>query len=155
MATEEGIVIKVSNSGTAWVKTTKSSSCEACAARDSCHSMGGGKEMKVETINTAGAKVGDKVIIGFETASLLKAAFLVYVFPILSMIAGAVIGQEVAPNYNFSAPYASVTLGFMFFFLAFLLVRIMGIKMSKKEEYRAKIIRIKRGKKTEDLSEVA
>ena len=145
MATEKGIVTKL-DSTSAHIKTMKTSSCEACAAKDSCHTLGGGKEMEVEAINTIGAKVGDEVVMSFETSSLMKASFLVYVFPILCMIAGAVIGQEIAPNYNLSAAVWSLVLGFLFFFLAFLIVRLMGNKLSEKEKYRPKIIRIRKRK---------
>ncbi|MDM8525271.1 SoxR reducing system RseC family protein [Desulfococcaceae bacterium HSG8] len=129
---------------TAWVRTTKTSACESCAAKDGCHTLGGGKEAEIEAINMIGAKTGDNVVIGFENSSLLKASFLVYVFPIISMMAGAVIGQEVAPNYDFSASALSMILGFLFFFLSFLLVRLIGNRMSEKENYRARIVRIKK-----------
>ncbi len=138
MATETGVVTKV-GTGTAYVRTTKTSACKSCAAREGCHTLGGGKEMEVEAINMAGAKMGDQVIIRFETSSLVKASFLIYVFPILGMMAGAVIGQEMRPDSSLS-----VTLGFTFFFLAFLVARFLGNRLSRKNEYRAKIVRIKR-----------
>ena len=93
MATEEGIVIKI-DSSTAWVKTTKTHACKACGARASCNVMGGGKEMEVEAINYAGAKVGEKVVLFFETSPLLKATFMLYVLPVLFLIAGAFIGTR-------------------------------------------------------------
>ena len=102
--------------------------------------------MEVEVINTIGAKEGDEVVMSLETSSLIKASFLIYVFPILCMIAGAVIGQEIVPNYNLSAAVWSLVLGFLFFFLAFLIVRLMGNKLSEKEKYRPKIIRIRKRK---------
>ncbi len=145
MATEKGTVTKLDSTAT-YVKTTKTSACESCAAKDSCHTLGGGKEMEVEVINTIGAKEGDEVVMSLETSSLIKASFLIYVFPILCMIAGAVIGQEIAPNYNLSAAVWSLVLGFLFFFLAFLIVRLMGNKLSEKEKYRPKIIRIRKRK---------
>ena len=99
MTKEEGVVIKT-DTATAWIKTIKTSACASCSAKSSCHTMGGGKEMEVEAINTAGARIGDRVVIGFETASLLKASFLLYVFPILGLILGAFIGQTAAPLLN-------------------------------------------------------
>ncbi|RLC07939.1 MAG: Fis family transcriptional regulator [Deltaproteobacteria bacterium] len=145
LATEKGTVTKLDSTAT-YVKTTKTSACESCAAKDSCHTLGGGKEMEVEVINTIGAKEGDEVVMSLETSSLIKASFLIYVFPILCMIAGAVIGQEIVPNYNLSAAVWSLVLGFLFFFLAFLIVRLMGNKLSEKEKYRPKIIRIRKRK---------
>jgi sigma-E factor negative regulatory protein RseC len=112
--------------------------------------MGGGKEMEVEAVNMAGAKAGDRVVIGFETASLIKASFLVYVFPVLCMIAGAAAGQEIAPNYGLNASLLSAVAGFGCFFLAFLAIRFMGDKMSEKDKYQAKVIRIKRFRPSSD-----
>jgi len=73
LATEEGIITKI-EAATAWAKTTRSSSCASCSSRGSCNAMeDGGKEMIVEVYNPAGAKVGDRVVLSFETSSLLKA----------------------------------------------------------------------------------
>ena len=99
MPTEEGIVTKL-NSTTAWITTTKTGACESCSARGSCTALGGGKEMEVEAINTAGAKIGQKVVISFETSPLLKATFLLYMFPIILLMIGALIGDQMAPYLN-------------------------------------------------------
>jgi len=85
MATEKGIVTKI-DSTTAWVKTTKTHACEGCEARASCNAMGGGKEMEVQAINYARAKVGEEVVLSFETSPLLKATFMLYVLPILLIV---------------------------------------------------------------------
>ena len=90
MATERGIVTRTDSRG-AWVKTIKTGSCEGCSARGSCHSLSDRGDMEVKAINAAGAKVGDRIVMSFETASLLKATFLLYVFPILLLIIGAAI----------------------------------------------------------------
>ena len=141
MPTEEGVVIKL-DSTTAWVTTTKTGACESCAAKSSCTAMGGGKEMEVEAINVAGAKVGQKVVISFETSPLLKATFLLYMFPILFLLAGALIGDKMAPYFNVDASALSVVTGFLLFGLAMLFVISKGNKMAKKDEYRPKIVRI-------------
>ena len=141
MATEEGIVFKI-DSQTAWVKTIKTSSCKACAARSSCHSLGGGKEMEVEAINRAGAKVGQKVVLSFDTSQLLKATFMLYVFPIIAMVVGAFICQKMATFLNLDASMLSAIMGFSFFGLTILFVKSRGNKLAKKEEYQPKIIRI-------------
>jgi len=142
MATEEGIVTKIESATTAWVKTTKTDACKACAARNTCHSVGGGKEMEVEAMNHAGARVGQRVVLSFDTSPLLKATFLLYVFPIVAMIAGAFIGQHLAPGLNFDASYLSAIFGFLFLGLTLLFVRSKGNKLAKREEYRPKIIRV-------------
>ena len=141
MATEQGIVIKA-DSRAAWVKTVKSGDCAGCTARGSCHSMGNSDAREVIAINEAGAKEGDRILLLFETSSLLKATFLLYVFPILLLILGAVLGQAMAPRLDFSPSGLSVLTGFSFFFAAVLVVKTRANKMARKKEYRPKVIKI-------------
>ena len=141
MATERGIVTKL-DSTTAWVKTTRTSACKTCSAKSSCSAGANGREMEVEAINEAGAQVGDRIIISMETASLLKASFLLYVFPILLMIAGAAIGQKTGPLLDIDPSVFSAVVGFLFFFISFWFVKSRGNTMARKNEYKPKIIRI-------------
>ncbi len=60
--------------------------------------------MEVKALNTAGARVGDRIVLSFETHSLLKATFLIYVFPIILLIVGAVVGQALAPVIDLNLP---------------------------------------------------
>jgi len=141
LATEQGIVTKTV-SGAAWVKTIKTGDCKGCTARGSCHSVGNNAEMEVEALNEAGAKVGDRIVLLFETSSLLKATFLLYVFPILLLLIGAVVGQEMAPRIDFNPSGLSAITGFSFFFAAVLFIKFRANKMALKKEYRPKIIKI-------------
>jgi sigma-E factor negative regulatory protein RseC len=98
--------------------------------------------MEVQAVNTAGAQVGDRVVISFETASLFKLTFLLYIFPVLTMFAGALLGQTAAPILHFDATTLSVGGALLFFLLAFGLVRLSGNRLAQKDEYRPKVIRI-------------
>ena len=141
MATEQGIVLRT-ESESAWVKTNRSTACEGCTARGSCHTMGGGQEMEVKAFNSAGARVGDRIVLSFETSSLLKATFLIYVFPIIFLIAGAALGQMLAPHFEFSPSALSVLLGFTFFFSALFIIKARANKMAQKNAYQPKITKI-------------
>lgn len=143
MATEEGTIVRIAGA-VAWVKTKKSTACESCASRKSCNVMGGGDEMEVEADNEAGAAVGDTVIMKFDTSPLLKATFLLYVFPILCMLGGAVIGQETASRFGLPPSGFSAVVGFAFLAVSILFVRSKGNRMAQKKEYRPRIIRVKR-----------
>ena len=141
MATEEGIVIKLGGS-TAWVKTTRSSACKACASRASCQANDQGKAMEVEVNNPLGAKIGDRIVLYFETSSLLKAAFLLYVFPVLCMLAGAALGHWLSPAYGVNASLGSAAAGFGCLALSFILVKRRGDKLALKDDYKPRIVRI-------------
>jgi sigma-E factor negative regulatory protein RseC len=140
LATEQGVVLRT-DSKAAWVKTTRSSACEGCTARDSCHTMGG-KEIEVKALNSAGARAGDRIVLSFETSSLLKATFLIYVFPIVFLIAGAALGQFLAPLAAFNPSALSVLLGFALFFLALLIMKQKANKMARKSAYQPRITKI-------------
>lgn len=143
MVTETGVVFKA-GIDTAWVRTIRTTACEHCAEKQTCQALGGGKEMEVEALNPVGAREGDRVILSFRSTSLFKLSFLIYIFPVLAMIAGAVAGENAAPNYGLSESAASVIGCFLAFGAAFLLVRLIGDRISGKETYRPKIIRISR-----------
>ncbi|MEE8432773.1 MAG: SoxR reducing system RseC family protein [Candidatus Desulfatibia sp.] len=141
MATEEGVILKI-DSSTAWVKTQKTKACEGCSSRGACSTMSGGEDMEVQAINAAGGQVGDRVVLSFDTYALLKAAFLLYVFPIICMLLGAFAGMQLAPAVNLDTSIVSATGGFLFFGLSFLFVKSKGNRMAQKDEYRPKITRI-------------
>ena len=143
MASEEGIVIKC-NKTTAMVKTIQSTACESCTEKDICNTTGGGKMMEVEAINTANAQLGDLVIVSFDTAQLFALSFLLYVFPIIVMIIGALYGEHIAKNFNGNPSTFSAILGFSFFFIAMGFVKLKDKKARKSGKYRPEIIKIKK-----------
>ncbi|MBW1833247.1 MAG: SoxR reducing system RseC family protein [Deltaproteobacteria bacterium] len=145
MATEEGIVTKMVYSSTAWVKCAKSAACESCSAKGFCDTMGGSgsnDDVEVKAINAVEAKVDDKVTISFETSSLLKVSFLVYMVPVLFLILGVIIGDKIAAIFNYDQSIFSVLVGFLFLFAAFFFIKTKGKELSKKDAYQPKIIRI-------------
>lgn len=141
MASEEGIVVKI-GPATAWVRTSRSSACRNCASRESCNTTENSREMEIEALNAAGARVDDRVVINFDSAALLKISFLLYVFPILCLIAGAVLGQGLAPRLGLETGAVSVFGGVLFFALAFYVIKYQEKKLAAKSRYRPKVVRI-------------
>jgi sigma-E factor negative regulatory protein RseC len=146
MATEEGIITKIPMPGKVLVSTVRSGACASCTARGMCNSVGGGGDAEVIANNAANARVGDRVVISFQTGSLLKVMFLLYMFPILCLLFGAVIGNNYAENLQMDPSVFSAVIGFLFFGGAVVFVKTKGNQMAEKDEYQPKIIRIlKRG----------
>ena len=141
MAKERGIVTKVIDS-TAWVKTSRTSACEGCTSRSSCNIAEGGQEMEVEAINEAGAKVGDQIVISIASTALLKVSFMLYIFPIILMLFGAILGQSIAPRFHLNPSALSAAIGIGSFVIAFWVIRIKSNKLAQKSEYRPRIVRI-------------
>jgi len=141
LTTEEGIVIKIDAHGT-WVKTVKTGACAGCSARGSCHAQSGGEEMEVNVLNDIGAKVGDRIVLGIETASLLRASFLLYLFPILALMAGAFAGNGLAALFAADVSASAAGAGLLCFVLAVLFMRRRADRMAARKSYRPRIIRI-------------
>jgi len=143
LATEHATVTVVSEEGT-WVEAKPSAACEGCASRGSCHAVG--KERNsVQVINRQDARVGDEVVISFETGSLLKALFLLYMVPIMALLAGAFTGNLVlAPLLDRDPSIIAAVTAFIFFFAAICLAKMKAGSMEKTEAYRPKITRVSR-----------
>jgi sigma-E factor negative regulatory protein RseC len=140
MPTEEGHVIKTEND-TAWIRVSRSAACESCQSRNACHSMGGGeKDLTVEAVNPVGAREGDRVVIEFSTASLMKGTFLIYLFPIICLL----LGVWLSPVFGWDESALSALTGLSAFALSLPLVVVIGNRMGKKEAYKPKIVRIRR-----------
>jgi sigma-E factor negative regulatory protein RseC len=144
MATEQGIVISVGSAGpkTARVKTVQSSACKSCSARHNCSPGSGGKDHEVDAINTVGAKTGDLIQISMDTGALLKATFLLYVFPIICMLVGGIIGNYMGQRLSLNPSWMSAGIAIGAFVLSMGFVRMRAGKMALNIQYRPKITRI-------------
>ena len=141
MITEEGMVKRIMGTK-AWVVTRRSEMCEACASHGACKTLGSGKEVEVEVLNVVQAKPGDQVLLTLEDQSLVKLSFLVYLFPILALIAGAALGMKAAPILETNPELTSFGLASICFGLAFVLVRIKDKKLAQTGAVIPKIARI-------------
>lgn len=81
--TGEGIVVKT-HGGHATVRIEKKSACSGeCSSCGMCQNP----VYDIKARNTAGAKTGDKVKLYMPTGEVYRAAFLVYMLPILAVFA--------------------------------------------------------------------
>jgi sigma-E factor negative regulatory protein RseC len=141
MATEQGIVLRIDAVGT-WVKMIRSEACEECSSRGMCHTLGGGKEMEVPAVNPVAARVGDRVTVKLDTSPFLKATFLVYMFPILMLIAGAAAGEWISAVWAVDSPLPSALLAFGSLAVGLVVMRTVAGRLAKKNEYRPRIVRV-------------
>ena len=139
MATEKGIVTKTSL-GTAWVKTMQSEACEGCSSCGTCNAQR--PDSEVEVVNEVGAKVGDRIIIDFKTSAFLKVTFMLYIFPIICLTLGAMLGLKFAEAYGYDPSVCSALLGFAAFFVSVFVIRAAGQRMATQKSYRPQITKI-------------
>jgi len=142
MIKENGIVTKA-DSSLAWIKTIRSSACKSCASKDSCDSSGGFKEMIITVQNTINVKRGDHVVVGLETSPMLILTFFLYVFPIISLTIGAIIGSNLAPYLQKDPSFVSMITGFSFFGLAVFIIRLKNNSLSSKKKFKPFLVRKK------------
>jgi len=117
-----GKVVEVSEHK-AFVIMEKHSSCSGCNA---CKLGSDSHELRIEAINTAGAKNDEIVEVDMEGQHVLTAAFILYMIPLFALFAGVIIGNVMFPAQEIYAAFV----GFGLMALSFL-----GIKM-KNESFR-------------------
>lgn len=143
MITEDGIVT-FATPETAWIKTTRSAACESCSSKDSCGvSHHPSEEMTVILPNTLDVMEGDRVVVGINSGPMLFLSFLLYVFPIILLIIGALIGDALAPILKMNSSGLSMGFAFLLFTVAFIIIRKKQAGMSKKDKYKPFLVRKK------------
>lgn len=134
-------VVKAVQGHMALVVTKPEPECQGCKAKDACTATGGGgANVEVRVHNTAGAKVGDIVIISMKGSSLLKASFLVYMVPIIALIGGIVLGHSLSGVISIDKDLLVGILGLLAFSGAFIWVKKKGDKLSGSKEFIPKIV---------------
>ncbi len=128
MIEEEGIVIEL-NGEYAEVEAWQKSACGHCSARKGCGtsllaSLLGRRPRRFPAINRAGARPGDRVIVGVDAGALQAASFLMYLVPLLGLIGGALAGTWLSRLLvTADGELLSILLGVAGMALALLLVR--------------------------------
>jgi sigma-E factor negative regulatory protein RseC len=141
MSTEEGTITKVTDN-TAWVKVRRSSTCDACNCRRTCSTLGGGETMEAEAINTAGAQVGDRVLVKIPSTLLVKVSFIFYMIPVIFLISGVILGMKIAKNYSLEPELGAMIMGILGCVLAFVFIRLFAGKVRKNKAYVPEVIKI-------------
>ena len=141
MATEEGVVIHTQDA-MARVETTQSRACKGCSSKGSCHITADGKRSEVLALNLAGARTGDRILMQIETASLLKACFLLYILPVGCMLVGAILGHWVALVLDRDTSIISALSGFSALALSVMAIRSTANRMGQRDAYKPKILRV-------------
>ncbi|MBU1340739.1 MAG: SoxR reducing system RseC family protein [Proteobacteria bacterium] len=142
MITESGVVTNATPS-VAWIKTIRSGACEACSSKESCGTVNDQKEMIVTVDNTLNVEKGDHVVIGLETRPMLFLTFLLYVFPIILLTIGAVIGNSLALFFQMNPSLVSMASGFFLFGFSFYYIRKKNNSLSQRQEYKPFLVRKK------------
>ena len=109
--TQEAVVTKLLPSGMAEVAVNRTSACGGnCGSCESCVFQ---NEMKTPALNRIGAKPGQKVLIESQSSKIFKAAFLVYVLPLLFFLAAYLLAAafDLSEALRILASFAGLIVG--------------------------------------------
>lgn len=129
---EEIGVVKKTNGVMATVVVERKSACDQC--KQSCKVTEGGAE--IEALNLVRADVGSTVKVQMKPYTYLKGSLLVYGFPALALIIGAVAGRELISRYitGIDKDLLSAVCGFGALMIAIIIVKIYTSKAEKNIE---------------------
>jgi sigma-E factor negative regulatory protein RseC len=113
---QEGVVIQIQGD-MARVKTSRHNDCENCGA------CPGNSAIVLDARNPLGAKPGQRVAIEIQEINMLKAAFIVYVLPLVAAFAGAVAGSWLADRVGYEALWFQMGGGLALFAVAILYIK--------------------------------
>jgi len=120
---EEGIVIAL-NGKIAKVRASRHSECESCGA------CAGDNATVMDVYNPVDAKVGQRVIIEIPEDNMLKAAFIVFLLPLLTTFMGYLIGVWISQKYGFPALLSEVSASIVAFVLTLLYIKYFDRSMT-------------------------
>jgi sigma-E factor negative regulatory protein RseC len=143
MSTEEGYVTRIEGDR-AFVHTTRSGMCESCKSRSTCNSLGGGSDsdMEAEVINAAHARVNDRVLLKIPSGSLWKIVMLLYLIPVVFLLAGSIIGYKIGSDNFLTPELSSLIFGIGSCGISYLIIRVIAKHLNKKSEFIPQIIKI-------------
>jgi len=133
MLTETGRVVAVETDGV-WVETIRQSTCGSCAAQKGCghglmNRISDGHHSLIRALsgelNAADCQVDDEVRISIPEEVILRGSLVVYILPLLVMLAGAAAGSSLYPDAGDLAAALGAVLGF---FAGFALVRLHALR---------------------------
>jgi sigma-E factor negative regulatory protein RseC len=126
MIEEYGTVVELKGKHTAVVVAEKGSFCKNCASMEACRLGDDNRSMLIDAHNQLGAQVGDKVKVVTSSKSFLQSSFILYIVPLLALVAGAALGQVLGERLQVGADpnLLAAIFGIAFLVGAFLIIRV-------------------------------
>lgn len=125
------------------VSAARRSACGQCQVNNACGTslldrVFGRQPVELLAHNPVGAQVGDEVIVGLSEAGLLRSAAAAYLIPLLGLIGGAWLGEQLGGT---QAEIATVLGAMSGLALAFWWLRGYSVALAQRPEYQPVILR--------------
>lgn len=95
MLEESAIVVKIEHN-LVWVVGTQNNACSGCTQKTSCSSTALASVLKKKPVpvdNELNLQIGDTVMVAIDEGDLLRAAFSLYILPLIALFIGAGIAD--------------------------------------------------------------
>lgn len=131
----------------ALVEPVRTDSCGGCSAKAACGtslvaSLLGRRNAPVRVINSVGARRGDSVILGLPESALTQGALLLYILPLATMLAAALLMQWAASAVpGLATEAAAIGGGFLGLAGGLLAMARLGRRLETRRGFGAVIVR--------------
>ncbi|MCW8919331.1 MAG: SoxR reducing system RseC family protein [Gammaproteobacteria bacterium] len=144
MVEESGLVVATEGE-MAWVETSRRSSCGSCEAKGcgtgALSQVLGRRRQRLRVKNPIAAATGDAVVLGLPEAALLQGAVVVYLVPLLALLAGGLLGEIVAPQLALTPEVGSILFALGALACSFLWLRRFNRRAADDDRFNAVILR--------------
>jgi sigma-E factor negative regulatory protein RseC len=141
MAREKGIVQDIENDF-AWVLTRRKEACGDCGHKHHCSTVEGVGRMVMKAKIGARVRVGDEVELHLSTKTKLKGLFVLYLFPVIGIVVGAISGKSASEFFGLNPSAGTAVFMVVGFIAAVLLGRFVGGRMEARQELMPLIVRV-------------
>lgn len=139
---EQGVVIELKGNQ-AKVQMKENPACGSCPGHSACHAIGsmfGKRVMVMEALNQEEAQVGQQVVVSFKSEQLPKASLIMFIIPVIGLLAGAILGYHL--NVGGNRDLSAVIFSILVVTATFMGIRRYCKKYERDPSYRPTIIQV-------------
>lgn len=146
-------VVESINGQKAMVSLTRHTACGDCGA---CQMGKENLDRKIEALNPVGAKVGDRVTMEMADNTVLKAAFIVYIVPLIVLIVGMFATTLALEYFQISdmVELYGFLVGLVGMAISFLIIKQREKKLTEQGALMISIVKINEEEDTTCLSKI-
>jgi sigma-E factor negative regulatory protein RseC len=143
---ELGEIVKLEGKQ-AVIRIQRSSACKQCGACQlGCHR----DEMLLTIPNRLGGKPGDMVELSLDSVQVLKASAIIYLIPLLALIAGVALGYLFSRRISINSQLAGALGGLIFTTAAFIIIRTIDPLLRKNNNFTPRMVALLNGDRKEN-----